>query len=325
MQPNWPLLSLIRFALAAVVFATHPPVVFEGGPDVGRFVGPVSAVAAFFVLSGYSIGHSLKRGAAGFYARRMRRIYPEIAVAFIVAAVAFAVAGTVTLPVATEVEITNAEGLAGLWIFARNLIPLWCVAWEAPSWNPVFWSLGIEVVYYAVAPLLIRLKPSMLWGLVCVSFALNVAVKLGHIEFLDWAWWPLWLAWLWLIGFIHAVHPSPACTASLAAAPMAWQLLQTGWHGGNATALAVTVALLIGQADVQLPATWRKPALALGDFSYTLYALHVPVWLLLFVLGVTDWRVALPLSVVAIWLLHRGVEEWKARQTRHALLRPAAL
>lgn len=312
MKPNWPLLSLLRFALAAVVFATHPPIVFAGAPDAGRFLGPVSAVAGFFVLSGYSIGYSLKRGVTGFYGRRIRRIYPEVVVAFLIIAVAFAVAGTSIINAPGEIEITTAEGWAGAWVFLRNLVPLWGVFYEAPTWNPPFWSLGIEVVFYALAPLLLRIKTRQIWWIVGASLVAHAAIGLGVLDLQCWHLFAaVWYAWLWLAGYLHAVKPSPGTFALIGLSPMAWQLFSPSCHGGNAAALSVAALCLLGQHEIKLPSSWHGAATRAGDFSYSLYALHVPTWLLLLVCGVADWRVALPVSLVVVYAVHRAIEAVK--------------
>jgi peptidoglycan/LPS O-acetylase OafA/YrhL len=80
---SWELLALIRFLLAAIVMVSHSGTTVLANPlfrwiaDFGAF----TAVLAFLILSGYSIGHSYDRKADGFYRRRLLRIYPMYALA----------------------------------------------------------------------------------------------------------------------------------------------------------------------------------------------------------------------------------------------------
>ena len=150
----------------------------------GGYIG----VDVFFVISGFLISRQLIDAAAGgglsfggFYARRIRRIFP----ALIVVLLATAIAGWyVLLPHEWE-ELRRHIGASA--IFANN-IALWSEAgyFDGPSeLKPLLhlWSLGVEEQFYLIWPALIwwwwrrgvRLRAGVAIT-VLVSFAINVLV-----------------------------------------------------------------------------------------------------------------------------------------------------
>src|ERR1700736_3744326 len=75
----WAVLAALRFSLAMVVVLGHC-CSFVGGPTdwtyIGLWLNQGSAVFGFFIISGYSIAASLDQDPAGFYRRRILRIWP---------------------------------------------------------------------------------------------------------------------------------------------------------------------------------------------------------------------------------------------------------
>ncbi len=149
--------------------------------------GGYAGVDVFFVISGYLISTQLMSEAAGgalsfsgFYARRIRRIFP----ALIVVLVTVAVAGWFLLLPSEWEELRRHLGAST--IFANNIL-LWSEAGyfdTASELKPLLhlWSLGVEEQFYLLWPLLIwwcarrgvRWTPAIA-GVIVISFALNVA------------------------------------------------------------------------------------------------------------------------------------------------------
>jgi peptidoglycan/LPS O-acetylase OafA/YrhL len=121
----------------------------------------VEFVIVFFVLSGFSIAHSLavNKSPLGFYKRRFIRIYPSYVVALIWAGAVYfitkawhpewydgSISGFNFLPFTMEMN----HYLDGD-VVAKNLVYLPSRGFITP-----FWSLTYEVIFYLLAPFLLR-------------------------------------------------------------------------------------------------------------------------------------------------------------------------
>ncbi len=167
--------------LAVVLFHAYPRTV------TGGFVG----VDVFFVISGFLISglifDDLDRGRfslAGFYARRIRRIFPAL---LLVLTATLAYGFVVLLPVELAALGEQTAGGAG---FVANLL-LWRDAGyfdRAAVTKPLLhlWSLGVEEQFYIVWPVALwALHRARLPPLACilaaagVSFAVNVVLSVS--------------------------------------------------------------------------------------------------------------------------------------------------
>jgi len=148
----------------------------------GGYVG----VDVFFVISGFLISSQLIAAAesgtlsfGGFYARRIRRIFPAL---FVVLLATIVTGWFVLLP---HEWTPLARHVGASTIFANNIV-LWSEAgyFDGPSeLKPLLhlWSLGVEEQFYLIWPLLIwwLRRRNVRWSvaigaLVLFSFALNV-------------------------------------------------------------------------------------------------------------------------------------------------------
>jgi peptidoglycan/LPS O-acetylase OafA/YrhL len=159
-----PSLTGMRFVAALCVFAYHfwlpiPALrlVDDDSVAYGVYDGVSQAgglgVGFFFVLSGFILTWSARPGdtAKSFWRRRFVKIYPNYAVAWTLAMVAFAAAYTPTWRAVTNLFMLQ------VWIpdFDTNF-----------SVDPPGWSLGAEAVFYLCFPLLLafatRIRPERL-------------------------------------------------------------------------------------------------------------------------------------------------------------------
>src|SRR6267142_5710049 len=133
--------------LLVVGYHAHPWLV------PGGFIG----VDIFFVISGFLITRiiltQIKTGAfslAGFYARRIRRIFPAL---LVVLAVTYLIGWFILLPAGFSLL---GESIAAGVAFVSNLFQLSQVGYFAPdaAENPLLhlWSLGIEEQFYIFWP-----------------------------------------------------------------------------------------------------------------------------------------------------------------------------
>ncbi len=175
----------------------------------GGFIG----VDVFFVISGFLITRIILAqmaagtfSLAGFYARRVRRIFPAL---LIVLTVTYLIGWFVLLPEAFALLGKNI--VAGV-LFVSNLFQLTQVGYFAPdaSENPLLhlWSLGIEEQFYIFwPPLLLALTTSrrqQWWiaGIAALSFGASLLIFFG---FKEWSFYsPIPRAWELLAGALIA-------------------------------------------------------------------------------------------------------------------------
>lgn len=281
-------------AVTAVVLFHAFPLVAPGG-----FVG----VDVFFVISGFLITQIIVAGLrdgtfsfSGFYARRIRRIFPALT---LVLAVAF-VGGWMLLAADGMQQLGRHIG-AGV-LFVSNLA-LWRESGyfdSAADTKPLLhlWSLGIEEQFYLAWPLLLvaawRRRASLIWLTVVLagaSFLLNI--YLTRVDLLGPFYSPLTRVWELLIGAWLALAlersmPAPPRSANLWSAGglalivTAVVALDRTSHFPRWLALLPTVgaALMVSAG----PAAWLsrhllswRPLVFMGLISYPLYLWHWPL------------------------------------------------
>jgi peptidoglycan/LPS O-acetylase OafA/YrhL len=286
---QWSCLGLARFLLALVVVVAHlslrrddaPKWIYAGGPAF-------AAVAGFLMISGFSIASSLERGRKGFYGRRLLRIYPV----YLLALGAWMIANP---------QPINAKDLV------LNLLLLVPVASKPILF--VAWSLGIEVAFYAIAPLLNQKRATVLACLGGIAFCAYQVTHFATVYASMEGWTPyLLLSWFWLLGY--AFYGASTQAKALATVFVAFVFFSTVW--ATAIISATVIFALAGLALALLPSI-GKWGNALGDASYPLYLVHpIILWL--------GFRLSLPVSVS----LAIGVSflvAWLDLKFRHALAR----
>jgi peptidoglycan/LPS O-acetylase OafA/YrhL len=181
----------------------------------GRITGGFVGVDIFFVISGYLITDIIfseilanKFSIAGFYARRVRRIFPALIATILVT---FA-AGCFILPPKDLQSLGS--NIAGSAVFLQNIVLLGQVGYFdiAADKKPLlhFWSLGIEEQYYIAWPAMLLMVRR--WGLnvitaTCVlivaSFWLGIVVLKKNVDLAFYL--PFTRAWELLVGSVVAI------------------------------------------------------------------------------------------------------------------------
>ncbi|MCP5282491.1 MAG: acyltransferase [Rhodoferax sp.] len=323
--------------------AVLPVVLFHVQPQwmPGGFLG----VDVFFVISGYLISLILYRelaagtfSIAGFYRRRVRRLFPALVLVMLTSLVFGFFALT-----ADEYRSLGHQAVAAIF-FVLNLRLLGeagyfdVVSYSKPLMH--LWSLSVEEQFYLVWPLLLlmlsRLRVSKGWSLVVLGLAsLGFAAWLSN-RHPDAAYYhPLTRFWELLIGAavarLHFVTGETALPGKLRLPLPRAMLSFVGFlliatamlffghdlaHPGLATVWPLAGAALLLCAGPQGLAnrwlSWR-PLVWVGLISYPLYLWH---WPMLSYVRIMDsgspqasvlWMAA-GLSVVAAWLTYRFVE-----------------
>ena len=269
-EPNWPLLGAIRFFLAIVIFNEHTRLV-EGDRFLSELFGG-GAVAAFFIISGFSMAHSLAKGSKGFYERRFYRIWPLYIFSIALALVPMLRGeGAYAWPGGGAVELPSRRNLI---LNALMLQP--GIGWPIMT-NGVVWSLGVEAAYYVVVPFFARLSDRARLGHVFASLAFAFwAMRHSMIPIQNrGSFWPyLGMFWLFALGFeLFRRRSDPRFQQGTLVAPMIVGL-------GSIT-MAVSLLLFLHQSKIKLSAPWQRVCLYLGELSYPLYILHDPVMAIL--------------------------------------------
>ncbi len=309
--------------------------------------GGVVGVTLFFVLSGYLITSLLiaEREVSGgvdlraFVIRRARRLLPAL-VAVMVVVGAIAVLSGETRSVIEESVLTL--------VYVAN----WARAMGDPMglWNHA-WSLSIEEQFYLVAPLgfavLTRSRHPASWAVIGVLAGLAVGSTAVRAVLIDSgapsariyfgtdtradallagcalaaarARWPAWQPGSW-IGPVAMIT-----LLVVAAVPLVHPL----WSGSGYT-IAVVASLGVVVSALRLEQRWTGlslPALGwLGERSYSLYLVHVPVFMMLNVVleashPILRAGVALALSGALAVVLYQYVER---PFRRHRTIRESA-
>lgn len=264
-----------------------------------NFGGGYIGVDIFFVISGYVIyGDCLRRAAAGGYSvsgflnRRARRLLPQL---FVMCAAVLAVGSFLLLPsdfIRLPARIfASATGISN-WLFAAQS------GYFMPSseWNPVLhtWTLSVEVQFYLVFPfVLIALAKWQRRGL-------TIGLSGLFILSLLYCLWPrgtdapyydsLARIWEFLLGALlhHAGPPRLSRrTASLLSASaiaaigtsiamLARDAFFPDWRALVPTA-ATAVLILTLRESVFAELFESRPAVRLGQMSYSIYMWHWPI------------------------------------------------
>ncbi len=337
-------IQLMRAVAAATVAVLHMAFAFADhiGPGLGfggagrqGSAGQI-AVALFFIVSGYVMLVASARlfGQPGavriFWTRRLVRILPSYWLASILLALVFLAIGSKIEPalLASSLFLLPIDSEAFL---ARPLFFLW------PGW-----TLFYEMLFYLLFSIAIaagqRFAATVVTAAIVVLVGIGVAFEVG----------PAWLvsatrpvSLLFLAGLALAIYRDrggalPPWSRALAAGlgGVALKLLPAPsepaalgfdyllWAG--LPALLLAIALLAG--PLRLP---FFPAInRLGDASYALYLLHVPLahaWINLFPLRLGAWPFLISLVVLvygASLFAHARIERPMLRWLNARLARP---
>ncbi|MFF4977694.1 acyltransferase family protein [Streptomyces sp. NPDC001083] len=296
------------------------------------------AVVLFLTLSGFSLALSAARrgwrsgSLAGFLRRRAWRILPPYW-----AALVFSLAVARWVVPASHFGPPTGASVLVYGLVAQDMV-------TAPTPNGAFWSIGVEAELYLVFPLLLLIRRRLgavvlLAGVTLLVVAHGLTANGGTpVEGLNGLTpnlAPVFVAGLVGAGVVVAserVRRLPwHWAAALAALPVLALIVVKGpvWTVDHyfwvdlAVVPAMTlllVAVSTGRPDVLTRLLSTRPVRALGDFSYSLYLVHLPI-VMVVVREVaphvvpaglpTFWFTLLlgvPASVLAAWLFSEVFE-----------------
>lgn len=317
-------LAAMRGVAALFVLVFHAAIYFPHFRDPMGF----AAVDLFFLLSGAvieaSYGNKLRAGMTLTRFMRLRavRLYPLYILGAIIMLGAVAIAPPGGLFIDPSMRVTINDPVT-TFMFAAAFVPLLKMATmfplNPPAWS-LFFELAVNLAYAAIAP---KLGRRSLIGIIAVAGLALVPASIrdaGHGDFGVYA---------------CAARASFSFSLGVLMCREAGKWKPTGWIAVALPVLSIAIVCLalassrvtpeIYLAAVFIafpvavwlalhaqPATWAAPVWdALGDMSYPIYAVHVP--LIVFVLAITGPITGMPWAgvigavglVVIAWALDR--------------------
>jgi peptidoglycan/LPS O-acetylase OafA/YrhL len=325
---QWAVLAGLRFALAFIVVAHHLTSRVSRADlfhQPGLF-GGFAAVMGFFIISGYSMAHSLTRDpdAWKFYERRFWRIYPLYLWALILAAIPSILFTTAFRNVKPGYFIcpTRHEFLQAA-VFLQGFTMR-----ELPA-NGVVWSLSIEVWLYALSPLLLKSSRRVVSIVIGASAALyllhdHLVHTLGEFRHDIYGIAFLSLGWIYLVGFYlyryRSSLPNPLAIAIALVGMMCW------YNGDRLERLspltaAAAFAIVFYAPQFRLTPRARRIALWLGDLSLPLYLIHVPVMDVFQGLAISNGAIIISsvfaVAIFSLYVIDTPIRTWRRRSSRN--------
>lgn len=309
-------MGLLRLFLASLVLISHLGISIAG-------INPgVTAVIVFYLLAGQVVSRLWQRqpepgflaGALWFYRDRLWRILPLYLFSLAIAVVVWSFGPS-------SAFLSREPGPVD-WLANLTVIPLSFYMYtgqDAFTLLPPAWSLGVELQFYLLVPLLLG-RPR--WAAVAGVLSLGVFC-LAQFGVLDTDFFGYRL--LAGVGFVFLAgtllgRPEPWARRlkrllwGSSAAYAAW-LLGWGEHAPYnievALGFALGLPLLALLQRVRFRGGWESLQRRAGELSYGLFLLHFPAIWALQLVGLagpqTAWAVWL-LSAAFAWLGHRLVE-----------------
>ncbi|WP_425572643.1 acyltransferase family protein [Paraburkholderia heleia] len=251
-----------------------------------------AGVPIFFVISGYCIHRSgaarlfsnpdFRLDARQFWLRRFVRIYPVLLAALLLTLAVDSVSLSL-FPVSHKI---NEIGVRDFFV---NLFSLQGVAGKTYGSNGALWTLSLEVQFYLLYPLLFAARRRFGLNVVLAAVALINVVSALTLERHDivvftsyWFSWMLgaWIAEVRLRGSSGFRFAYPAAALFAVGGCVAFHFGQFGafqlWACAFACYLVKALARPAAASGV-LQSLFSK----IGDFSYSLYLIHLPLFVLL--------------------------------------------
>ena len=251
-----------------------------------------AGVPIFFVISGYCIHRSgaarliakpdFRLDARQFWLRRFVRIYPVLFAALLLTFAADSISLALS-PVSHKILDIGPRA------FLFNLFSLQGVAGKTYGSNGALWTLSLEVQFYLLYPLVFALRrrfglAAIIAGIAAVNVVSALTLQRHDLTFFT-SYWFSWILGVWIAearlrgsaGFPFAY----LAAALLAAAGCA------AFHFGQYGAFQLWAAAFACYLVKALSRPFAAGGIAarlfstVGDFSYSLYLIHLPLFVLL--------------------------------------------
>lgn len=317
----------LRFLLAIAVLLSHV------GLSIGGLNPGVISVVVFYIISGYVMAALMARHyntlnrAHHFYLDRLARIYPQYAFYAGGAALWFFSVGQPTYFLSHLPEPVD-------WLNNLLIVPLNYFMFNGSdkfTLVPPAWSLGVEILFYALAPLLWRYWAIALWVALC-SLAVQALAWHGVLQ-TDWWGYRLLPGVLWIFSLGMVIHRLQNARAKLVRqlplltalfVSVIWAYLSSTGRLLQPYHREVLLGIALGGPLVQWLSLaehpWPQIDQRLGDLSYGIFLNHFfLIWLLELSQpqGVQQWAMLIIGSIALSALTQRYIEQpvifWRRR------------
>ncbi len=295
-------LDAIRFSAAMAVFFSHiAPRYFADGFlwQFSSFGSP--AVVVFFVLSGFVIGYVTARketSGRDYAISRAARIYSVAIPTLLLTGCVDWVGSQINPDSYAQLHLLIGDGVRGLPAALTFLNMSWRVDQISIGTNAPYWSLGYEVIYYALfgVAFYCRGAARIIGCILIAAIAGPRIVALFPLWLIGWAAYHFCsqhrltrgVGWVVFVGSIGAmiIYGLESNTSVNLSAHDPWEIAQDYILGG------IFAANLIGFHTVSdsfrpILSVIGKPVRWLAGATFTLYLLHLPI--LHFIQTVSPW------------------------------------
>ncbi len=253
----------------------------------------VEFVIIFFVLSGFSIGHSISKSqnTAKFYKKRLLRIYPPYLFALVWAGVVYLITYQLHPEFYSNIYHTPTfERYARMNYFfeleniIKNIFYL-----PMKGFIVQFWSLTYEIIFYILAPILF-LKKRIYYYISAIFFSIYLvfgeSYHILHFDsillkyfflynFFFAIGWYLYYNFETILSFLHKMNRTTYVVVILFLLLSTYAIniylqSETVWSYIPSGLLSVVLILYFLKYRIRI-----KPLMVLGRYSYTLYITHV--------------------------------------------------
>jgi peptidoglycan/LPS O-acetylase OafA/YrhL len=303
-------------------------------PLYGPFAA--KAVELFWLISGFVFAHVyLPRHASvwTFFVARFARLYPlHVATLLYVGALQ-----AISLHTVGHWQIYGNNDLRhfGLQLFMSSNWITWS---RGLSFNGPVWSVSLEIVVYAlffVSLFIMRRRPIWVSVSLCAICWTWVAIEPVTLPLVQTSVF-LCAGYFFLGCLLYALRPDAglerAVTLTVLSACVALLGVVAGVEDATVAAVAVALVSIAAGADRFAP-SWGVRLSALGDISYSVYLVHVPLQMTALLVsdlafgGSREWansHVTLPVyfvcSVAMAFVAHHWLERPAGQAIRRALL-----
>lgn len=295
--------GLLRYILALMVFQTH---IWRITPWTGNY-----AVFTFFVLSGYLMTLVLNEqyasgrdGLSRFFVNRGLRIYPLYWIVIVMSVLICYYAPSVARQVHPEFSLpgNGSQWIMNIVIFGANHPVVSTLIIPA-------WSLHIELVFYGLMGVLLSRSPwiALIWLVLSAGYAADSVMRFpSENQFWYYRYFPVAAGSLGfslgacayfvarrfksLVGGKNqtAVIVLTVFVLNVLASGAVWKYNRAIYTQGFYISLALSffLVIMLGAVDTDRVPSWmRKADGFLGDLSYPLFLVHIPVAALVVIIG----------------------------------------
>lgn len=266
---NWPLLGATRFFLAFIVLSEHLGWFISSSDVMLKFskLSPMVAVLGFLLISGYSIAASFEAKQRGFYFRRALRIIP-------VYILSIAYASLAALYSHERPLVDN------IYIILGNLFFMQGIFVHSIESNPIVWTLSIEIFFYVITPLLVTKSKYFIYFILASALLFCSQRYIGFHYFSQMMYGLniTFLAWAWLLGFWYYHNRDNIGAIFFVSSLGILSITINGFFiAGFWTITWIITCVAVGYGHLvktPFPQFLKK----LGDISYPMYLLHIPIF-----------------------------------------------